>query len=66
MLERNGIKLKLLVGAIEVGLILFVFPAEATALPDIRKTASAINLGNALFKGVAVRICSFVWRRFVK
>ena len=48
--QRDRIELELLIGAVEVGPVLLVFPAEMPALPDVGEAARAVDLGDALFK----------------
>jgi hypothetical protein len=60
--QRHRIKLKLLVGTIEVRPVLLVFPAEVTALPHVREAASAIKLRDAFLESIALRVGGFVGR----
>jgi hypothetical protein len=53
----------LLIGAIEVGAILFVLPAEVPTLPDIGEAAGAVCLRYALLEGVGSRIVRLIRRR---
>ena len=64
--QRHRIELQLLIGAVEVGAVLLVFPAEVSALPDIGKAPGAIELGDAFLEAVTVRIGCFVRRRLAQ
>ena len=54
--QRDRIELELLIGAVEVGAVLLVFPAEMPALPDVGEAAGAVDLRDALLEGIAVRV----------